>query len=608
MESTGRIEQGYNRLVQEYTLLEEKYDTDCRKISRKIIQSGWIRVLCFFLLFFLPFYLFKYSEILAVVLFIALVFCFVMLIKQFGYYKIRKAELLELLVLNRNEISAQNGQWDCFSNGAKYIDPLHNYSHDLDLFGTGSFFQYINRTTTIVGERKLAEKLSFFSSDIGVIKSTQSLMKELSQLLDFRQRFFAKGKALKETDEYISKISQLKDYNPRFLNKGKVFKVVVQLLPILFIISLVSSFIGLSPVFPTVIFIFNLTFVGSAFRKINKVNLQFSSLSSILEYYAVLTNLIVDQKFKSEGLINFQNALSEGKANASDAIKKLGDYMNHFDQRNGIIGGVILNGMLLWDYKYVLKIEKWLKEHRQHLASWLNVVHEIDAYNSLAGYVYNHPDFIFPELSKEGVFEVENLGHPLIERQERICNDFNYKESIFTLITGANMSGKSTFLRSVGLNLVLGNCGVVVCASKMKYLPMELVTNMRTTDSLMKHESYFFAELKRLKYIIDKLKVGNRLFIILDEILKGTNSKDKTYGSMELIRNLLNHNAYGMIATHDLELEILEKQTFSKIVNYCFEVKNQSGQLVFDYKLYKGVTQNHNASFLMKKMGIIPIE
>ncbi len=608
MESTGRIEQGYDRLVQEYTLLEEKYDTDCRKISRKIIQSGWIRVLCFFLLFFLPFYVYEYSEIVAVVLFVVLGFCFAMLIKQFGYYKRRKAEFLELKALNRNEISAQKGQWDCFSNGEKFIDPLHNYSHDLDLFGTGSFFQYINRASTIIGEQKLAEKLSFFSPDIEVIKSTQSIMKELSQLTEFRQLFYAKGRALKETKEYISKIDQLKDFTPWLLDKTLVFKTIIKILPILFILSLIASFFRLSPVFPTVIFIFNLTFVGSAFRKINKVNLQFSSLSSILQNYAVLTNLIVDQEFKSEGLISFKNELSQGNANASDAIDKLGKYMNHFDQRNGIIGGVILNGMLLWDYKYVLKIENWLNVHRQHLVSWLNVVHEIDACNSLAGYVHNHPDFIFPELSQAGVFEVENLGHPLIDRKERICNDFNYKESIFTLITGANMSGKSTFLRSVGLNLVLGNCGVVVCASKMKYLPMQLVTNMRTTDSLMKHESYFFAELKRLKYIIDKLKEGNRLFIILDEILKGTNSKDKTYGSMELIRSLLNHNAFGMIATHDLELEILEKQTSSKIVNYCFEVKNQSGQLVFDYKLYKGVTQNHNASFLMKKMGIIPIE
>ncbi|MCW3784841.1 MutS-related protein [Plebeiibacterium sediminum] len=608
MESTGRIEQGYDRLVQEYTLLEEKYDTSSRQVSRKIIQSGWIRVLCFFLLFALPIYLYDYSVVAAIVLFIAAVFCFVLLIKQFNFYKKRRAEFLELKTLNQNEISAQKGTWDCFSNGEKFIDPLHNYSHDLDLFGTGSFFQYINRTTTIVGERKLAEKLSFISSDIESIRLVQSVMKELSQLTEFRQLFYAKGRALKEKEEYISKIDQLKDYRPWLLKKSYLFKCVIKVLPILFVTSLLFTFFGFAPVVPVVIFLFNLTFVGSAFRKINKVNLQFSSLSSILQNYAVLTNLIVSQEFKSTGLKQFKAELYEGKANAAVAIDKLGTYMNHFDQRNGLLGGVILNGMLLWDYMYVLKIEKWLNDHKQHLFNWLNVVHEIDACNSLAGYVHNHPDFVFPELSEVSVFDVENLGHPLIDRKERVCNDFNYNESIFTLITGANMSGKSTFLRSVGLNLVLGNCGVVVCASKMKYMPMELVTNMRTTDSLMKHESYFFAELKRLKYIIDKLKEGNQVFIILDEILKGTNSKDKTYGSMELIRNLLNHHAYGMIATHDLELEILEKESSSKIVNYCFEVKNQSGQLLFDYKLYKGVTQNHNASFLMKKMGIIPIE
>ncbi len=608
MESTGRIEQGYDRLVQNYRILKDKYKEQSKYYSRKMIQSGWIRVLCFVLMFVLPFYIFEYSVIASAIVFIAFISCFVWLIKRFNHYKRLKNEFLFLKELNHNEIAALEGNWCCFGSGEKFKDPLHNYSYDLDLFGESSFFQFINRSATINGEKRLAEFLTYPSLDVKEIKRNQEVFHELSKALEFRQSFYAKGKVLNETEEDIKKVNSFKDYSPWLKTKSTFFKIVIRILPGLFILSFIWSFFGMNPVIPTVIFLFNLSFIGANLKATNKFNLKFSSLSSILQNYASLTNLIADQEFTSEGLVHLKNKLSSENANASLAIKKLSVIMSHFDQRNGMLAGVILNGILLWDFKYVLKIENWLYTYKSQLFDWFYVVQEIDAYNSLAGYVYNHPDYVFPEISNDEVFNVEYLGHPLIDRKERICNDFNFKDSVFTLITGANMSGKSTFLRSIGLNLVLANCGAVVCADKMIYKPMELVTNMRTTDSLMKHESYFFAELKRLKYIIDKLRNGKDIFIILDEILKGTNSKDKTYGSMELIRNLLNYHAYGMIATHDLELEILEGETSGRVENFCFEVKNESGKLLFDYKLYKGVTQNHNASFLMKKMGIIPVE
>ncbi|GAF02923.1 MutS-related protein [Saccharicrinis fermentans] len=235
-------------------------------------------------------------------------------------------------------------------------------------------------------------------------------------------------------------------------------------------------------------------------------------------------------------------------------------------------------------------------------------MHEIDALNSMGGYSFNHPDFVMPVPCTDMVLKASHLGHPLLDRKDRVCNDYDLKDSIFSLITGANMSGKSTFLRAVGLNLVVARCGMPVCARSMYFKPMSLITNMRTSDSLMKNESYFFAELKRLQYVISQLKYGKDVFIILDEILKGTNSKDKTYGSMELIKHLLSLNAYGMIATHDLELGVLEEQTKGKIVNRCFEVENTGNELHFDYLLQAGITQNHNATFLMKRMGIIVTE
>ncbi len=605
MESTAGLEQRYIEIADQYRKNISDHTKNIEVLSRKIIHSGWLRVLIFVLLFAVPIYIFEYSEIASITLLIGFGFCFGILIKRSNKYRLLKSQQQFLLSLNKNELKASEGNWSEFDSGNKFIDPLHNYSHDLDLFGEGSFFQYINRTATLEGENNLHKKLCNPSTDSSKIISNQEDIKDLQQKISFRQIFFAKGKLIEENQEILDKITALDSYEPLLLNRGKFFKILMVLLPTLLIGSITLSISGMNPSIPIFLFLFNLGFIGTQLKKINKINLQFSSITTTLKKYAVLTQLINDENFSSENLIHLQNQLKYNNQPASSIIKKLSRYMNNFDQRNGMISGPLLNGLFLWDFVYVLKIEKWLFQYALHINKWFEVVHELDALNSMAGFAYNHPDFVFPVPDNAFTLKTQNLGHPLLNRKERICNDFDFKESIFSLITGANMSGKSTFLRTVGLNIILARCGMTVCAKEMFFKPMKLVTNMRTTDSLMKHESYFFAELKRLKFIIDSIKEGQEVFIILDEILKGTNSKDKTYGSMELIKNLLTLKANGMIATHDLELGILEKDTSGKIINQCFEVKNTGNELLFDYKLYPGITQNHNATYLMKQMGII---
>ncbi|MCW3805136.1 MutS-related protein [Plebeiibacterium marinum] len=607
MESTGGIQQRYDELITEYDKLQNKYGAEAKLYSQKIIKTGWARVLLFVLTIGVPVYFLNISIFVSVIAFFTAVGGFVFIIKKFNRYKRFKEQNLHLQELNKNESSALNGNWSCFASGEKFIDPFHNFSHDLDLFGQGSFFQYINRCVTIAGEINLKNKLTLGELEEGIsgIKTQQEVLNELSKMLSFRQLFYAKGKFLDESQEDLNRISSFKEYVPWLKNKNIVFQYLIKGMWLLFVLSVVLASFGYLAWLPIFIFLVNLNVVGVNFKSINKLNSRYSVLSNILQKYSELTDLIAKQQFSSDKLNVLKDLLVAKEHNASGAIKKLSTYMNHFDQRNGMLAGVLLNGFFLWDYIYILKIENWFEKHLHHLFAWMDVVHEMDALNSLAGYVYNHPDFVFPELQDSAVYEARKLGHPLLDRKVRVCNDFDFDQSVFALITGANMSGKSTFLRSVGLNLVLANCGAVVCAEKMLYSPIKLVTNMRTTDSLMKNESYFFAELKRLKFIIDKLYAGEKLFIILDEILKGTNSKDKTFGSMALLRKLLNYNVFGMIATHDLELEILEEETGGRISNLCFEVTNDNDVLHFDYKLYKGVTQNHNASFLMKKMGII---
>jgi len=263
--------------------------------------------------------------------------------------------------------------------------------------------------------------------------------------------------------------------------------------------------------------------------------------------------------------------------------------------------------LFLWDVRCVYKLWKWHQTHHSELAEWLEVIAETDALISLANFTKNNSGLTFPEIrDKEFTFQTTQLGHPLLNPEKRVCNDFKIDGwSQVVIVTGANMAGKSTFLRTVGVNLVLARMGAPVCAEKFIFTPVDVYTNMRTTDSLLKDESYFFAELKRIKGVLERLQKGECIFVILDEMLKGTNSVDKLNGSKELIRKLVQLKSVSLIATHDLKLSEMEQEFPDKVSNLCFEIRIENNELVFDYLLSDGVTQTMNATFLMKKMGII---
>jgi DNA mismatch repair ATPase MutS len=281
--------------------------------------------------------------------------------------------------------------------------------------------------------------------------------------------------------------------------------------------------------------------------------------------------------------------------------------MKEFEYRLNIVVGFVLNSLFLWDIRSIYRLWDWHQTHHEKLADWLDVIAETDALVSLANFSYNHPAYVFPNIHEgDFTFRAQELGHPLLHPDKRINNDLLVDGwSKVLIVTGANMAGKSTFLRTVGVNLVLARSGAPVCAAEMVFTPVEIYTNMRTTDSLLKDESYFFAELKRIKGVLDRLKNGERIFVILDEMLKGTNSVDKLNGSKELIRKLLELKSVSLIATHDLKLSEMEDEFPQQVFNKCFEIRIENNELVFDYKLSDGVTKTMNATFLMKKMGII---
>jgi DNA mismatch repair ATPase MutS len=325
-----------------------------------------------------------------------------------------------------------------------------------------------------------------------------------------------------------------------------------------------------------------------------------------LQQYARLFEKLEKETFQSEMIQQAVQTLTQGNRSAYAAVKKLSAITKVFDFRLNLLTGIFLNIFFLWDILQSIRVERWKKQHSAQLQGWLDALGQVDMLCSLAGFAFQHPEAVFPKpVKQEFIWNGQNLKHPFIPEKECVGNPVNITgEGKFLIITGANMAGKSTYLRTTGINLLLAMTGAPVLAKSLTFTPIQLFTGIKTSDSLQDGESYFFAELKRLKEIIVRLEKGEHLFIILDEILRGTNSKDKQKGSKALLRQLIRLKASGMIATHDLALGELAAEFPQNITNKRFEVEIKNNQLQFDYRLKDGIAENLNATFLMKKMGI----
>ena len=264
-------------------------------------------------------------------------------------------------------------------------------------------------------------------------------------------------------------------------------------------------------------------------------------------------------------------------------------------------------GIMGWQIIQLFRMKKWKRQYKNSIVQWFEMIGQFDAIISLSLFADKHPDYIFPTISdKKGECLGKYLGNPLIVNKTCVTNDLEINnQGSFLIVTGANMAGKSTYIRTIGLNLVLAEMGLPVFAKELSFYPAQLIASLKTSDSLSKNESYFFAELKKLKNIIDRLNNNETLFILLDEILKGTNSIDKLKGSEAFLEKVINYNANGIIATHDIKLGELEKKYPVYIQNFHFSSEIRNDKLFFDYKLKKGIVPEFNATYLMKKMGII---
>lgn len=590
-----------------YRKLADKALSKIKKLSKQIRLLSLARLITFLGIIVSPFLFIPQNLPVGINISFASLLLFLLFVKW--HLKLQRDKQFQqcLLKINEQELKALNHDFSEFDPGKDFLNPKHRNSYDLDLFGNGSVFQFLNRTVTVGGKKVLA---SFFQNPLlrkTDIENRQAFVKELADDYQWRQQYMAHGMMYEESANE-SDIFQKWAGEPfnlkfiRFFIPLKYFLYGLSLFSVVFwIVYGNSAFFMLSATTQVGFWLMNKSSIQKAYA-------EFGKRARVLGKYGMLLAEIEKAGWKSaEGADMVETLKKDGSP--SEEIARLRKIVSAFDNRNNLFMGAVLNVLFLWDVNCTYRLMQWHSKNIDKYEMWGRAIAYTDAVVSVANLGFNHPEYVFPEIIGSN-FEIEakGVGHPLILPEKRVDNNFTFDENTgLIIITGANMAGKSTFLRTLGVNMVLGALGAPVCASSFRFKPVEVYTNMRTTDSLADDESYFFAELKRIKEILDEIEKGKELFIILDEILKGTNSIDKLSGSQQLIRRLMAENAKVVIATHDLKLTEMEREYPDKLRNKCFEIEIINNEMKFDYLLRDGVTSVMNATFLMKKMGIIKL-
>ncbi|HSN09837.1 MAG TPA: hypothetical protein VLS85_12435 [Hanamia sp.] len=583
----------------------EDLNEELQKLKQKKSAFAWFRLGAIIAIITAFYFLWSFGVLYVILASVLLLIIFIQLIKADLKNQSTIEHTQRLIKINENELKFLAGNYLDFDAGVEHIPKEHEYANDLDIFGRASLFQYLNRTTSEPGSQRLAEYLKFPAS-IPVIEQRQQAVKELSGKTLWIQELRSHG--LKNKITFSTK-NQLENWmkEPVVFSGFKPWKWLRYFLPAI-ILTVVTLYI-FDEVGNTIFYLSLLIFAVIAYQ-VNKyvapIHDQLSKAADELSTLSESISLIEKEKFESALLQKWQAVFVEQNKKASDDISKVKKILDKLDIRYNIVLSLPLNLLLLWNLQQVLDLEKWKETEQDNFNLWFETLANFEALNSLGILDFNKPQWIFPAIKSE-YFSIEGkeIGHPLIPDEKRVNNFIDIPDNAeLMLVTGSNMAGKSTYLRSIGVNIALAMAGAPVCAKSFSVSHVQLISSMRITDNLEESTSTFYAELKKLKTIIEKVNAGEKVFILLDEILRGTNSLDRHTGSKALIKQLIKKKAAAIIATHDLELATLNEDFTSNILNYHFDVQVSNEELYFDYRLKPGVCNSLNASILMKKIGI----
>lgn len=584
----------------------DHYTARLKQIKKRRNLITLVKLLTFGYMIFLIYLLINHSTQPLLLLGIGAILVFIFLTLWDSQIIYRQHLIEELLRINTLESDYLAGNFSALDQGERFNDPAHPYAHDLDLFGEDSLFQHLNRTVTFSGTQKLVSWLLSLSKDPEVIHSRQQAAEELCAEPEWCQHFRAAG-ALHPTQALDAVILKSGPTESPFFSKHSTVRLILWIANTIVIVSwAVTSFTPLPFSISLVLSLLQLSALALYIKKINAYHQRLNLFLKTISNYLPLVRLIHDQSFRSPYLQKIRHSLFTPESNSLQALTQLHRIQNSLDQRGNIVIAFILNGLYLKDFHTLLRLDHWRKKYGPDIETWTDVLSEADALISMANYRFNHPAYCLPVICQDRLLDTEEIGHPLLKSERNVTNDFSIRSlHQIAIVTGANMAGKSTFLRTIGVNLILAQSGNVVCSRYFAFQPMTLFTSMRTTDSLSKDTSYFHAELLRLQQLVNIAQQEDKVFIILDEMLKGTNSVDKLNGSLAFLKRILSYPISGLVATHDLALGELADDFPEHFFNVCFEIVHSGSQITYDYKLHPGISSNMNASILLKQMGLI---
>jgi hypothetical protein len=564
-----------------------------KETSKRINLLTFVR-LVFFLLCGLAIYFSFGQTILFSSLILGFIVGFLVLVTLSNQAKLRLEKTDKQLTTIASEIESIESKRTNFDNGEEYLQATHPYANDLDLFAPTGVFSFFNRTTSKLGKDYLAQTLLYGSNEPEKLaEHIQFLSKHIAWTQQYRTSASIASRE-KSFNQQLKTFSQFTFVNPKWLKIASIVIPVVSFSTILLssigiIGTAVSTYLFIACIIPTGLILKD---TNLWYNTISNYDTKFKIIKEQLE---LLEELDYD-KFQTQFNIQQQKAL------ITDFLK----IISRFEVRLNMLLAIPINLFFAWDIRQRLALEKWAKQQLE-LEQIEEFLAEVEVLISAATVYYHYEDETnFCTFSDDNSnIELEGLNHPILPKNKCVSNDFSLsKPENFIILTGPNMAGKSTYLRAVGLAIVFANAGFPIFAKKIHLPKLSLFSSMRTADDLSENSSYFYAELSRLKMIKDTILQEKQVFILLDEILKGTNSKDKEEGSRKFLLKINQLGARGIIATHDLSLCEISHE-YDAFTNYYFDSTISKNELSFDYRVKAGICQNMNASFLLKKMELI---
>ncbi len=542
--------------------------------------------------------------IIAVTL-VVILFAFAWLVSKQSGFENEKKYFENLVKVNENEINSILHHTNMYDNGAAFSNDKHFYSADLDIFGGSSLYQLINRSATAAGNNKLGEWLNA-PSEKNTVLSRQDAVKEIASKRDWKadmqaRLLFANSKDAIQLNMLFAYLKL-----PLDIPGEKWLSVYIKIAPLLLSAAIVAS-IYFSPItFVAVgLGIFNLLILNSKGEIIMKSAAIADKIGQVLANYTVVLKVIEAEKWQSAKCAELNQKLNNGQTNKS--IEGLAKLINKLGYNLIMIVNFVLNVFFLWSLKQVIAIENWKRDNKQDIETAFDVIAEFEGLISLSSLAINYPKWGFPQIADGEAYTItaNNIAHPLISNKYSVSNSYELNDAFkIDIITGSNMAGKSTFLRTIGINTVLALAGAPVCADDMTVSVITIVSYMRIKDSLNESTSTFKAELDRLQMLLAAVENEHKVFFLIDEMLRGTNSVDKYLGSKAVIEQLISKKGVGMVATHDLQIAELEKKYPDYIRNFYFDIQVVNGEMLFDYKMKHGECKTFNASLLLKQIGI----